>query len=78
MNFQYFFSAYCKNKKLPLLIISLTLLTILGVGIIGYAADLSNTDDTPVIALQSANIIDNKDEVTFLKLIDESISFPLK
>ncbi len=57
---------------------SLTLLTILGVGIIGYAADLSDTDDTPVIALQSVNIIDNKDEVTFLKLIDESISFPLK
>lgn len=77
MNFQYFFSAYYKNKKLSHLIISFYLLMIWGLGIIGYAADFSHTDDTPIIALQSATIIYNNNEVTFLKLIDESISLPL-
>jgi hypothetical protein len=80
MNLQYTFTYHkiCfKNKKLSLLIASFYLLTILGFGIIGYSGDLSDTDNIPVVTLQTPVIICNNDKVTFLKLISEAISLPL-
>jgi hypothetical protein len=81
MNLQYIFTyrkTYLKNKKLSLLIASFYLLTILGFGIIGYSGDISDTDNIPVVALQTPVIIcNNTDKVTFLKLTSEAISLPL-
>ena len=67
-----------KNKNLLFLSGSLCLLTILGLIIICYDGDLTDDYDPPVFALQSPIIIyPAHDEITHLKLISESISFPL-
>ncbi len=69
---------YTKNKNLLLLSGSLCLLTILGLVIICYDGDLTDNYDPPVFALQASIIIYTaNNEITHLKLISESISFPL-
>lgn len=75
MNWDCLLSA--RNKNGWHLLISLYLLTILGLGIIVGAGDSFDTgDDAPVLALQSAAVIYGNDEVRFIKFIDESISLP--
>jgi hypothetical protein len=67
-----------KNKNLLLLTVSLYLLTILGLVIICYDGDLTDNYDPPVFALHTSIIIyPTHDEITSLRLISESISFPL-
>jgi hypothetical protein len=67
-----------KKKNLLLLSGSLCLLTILGLVIICYDGDLTDNYDPPIFALQASIIIyPANDEITHLRLVGESISFPL-
>jgi hypothetical protein len=80
MHFQDIFAhdgVYDKDRKRLFLITSLSLLLILGVGIICYDNDLSDNNDPPVIALQCPIIYPDKNEITLIKLISASINLPL-
>lgn len=72
-----YYKTFHKNKKQTLLLTSFCLITILGVGIILYDDDLSDTSDPPDIALQFPVIIHHgSDKITFIGLTSESISLP--
>jgi len=74
MNWDCLLSA--RNKNGWHLLISLYLLTILGLGIIVSVGDSFDTGDAPVLALQSAAVIYGNDEVRFIKFINQRISLP--
>jgi hypothetical protein len=75
MKFKYFFTIYVRGKYLAHLLLIFYLLAIFGSVIIGHAGTVS--DDCPIVALQSAAIMSNIDEVAFLKAAAELISLPL-
>lgn len=66
-----------KDSKRVFLVASLSLLLILGFGIICYDDDLSDNNDPPVIALQCPIILPANDEISFIELTIESIRLPL-
>lgn len=73
-----YYKTFHKNKKLSLLLTSFCLIMILGFVIILYDDDLSDTSDSPDIALQFPVIIHHgSDKITFTGLTSESISLPL-
>ena len=68
---------YDQNRKRLFLTTSLSLLLILGFGIIFYDDDLSGNNDSAVIALQCPIISPDNNEITFIKLVSESIALSL-
>ena len=66
-----------QDRKRLFLTTSISLLLILGFGIIFYDDDLSGNNDSLVIALQFPIISPDNNEITLIKLISESIDLPL-
>jgi hypothetical protein len=80
MHFQDIFAhyrVYDQNRKRLFLIPSLSLLLILGFGIICYDLDDLSDNDPPVIASQCPINYPDNNEITLIKLISESINLPL-
>jgi hypothetical protein len=75
MKFKLFIGVHVKSKYLVHFLLICYLLSIFGSVVIGHSGNVS--DDDTAIALQSAAVISNIDEVAFLKLTAESISLPL-
>ncbi|GBE01875.1 hypothetical protein BMS3Bbin06_00698 [bacterium BMS3Bbin06] len=65
------------DKKLFVLFVCLCLLTILVLGMIGHANDLSDTYDATVIASLFPIALFHDNEVVFLKLVRELFCLPL-
>lgn len=65
------------DKRIFVLFVCLCLLTILVLGMIGHANDLSDTYDATVIASLFPLILFHDNEAVFLRLVRESFSLPL-